>query len=114
MNEFVLLFRWNKELTPSPEQMQSAIQHWQDWIGSIAAQNKLASTGNPLGSEGRVVRANGVVTDGPYAELKEAVGGYIIVRATDFDDAVAIAQGCPIVIGGGCVEVRKVSGMDGN
>lgn len=108
MNEFVLLFRWQQELTPSPEQMQTALQHWQDWIGGIAAQNKLASRGNPLAPEGRVVRA-GVVTDGPYAELKEAVGGYIIIRAADFDEATGIALGCPIAIGGGCVEVRRVN-----
>ena len=113
MNEFVLLFRWSTERTPSPEQMQSALQHWQDWIGSIAAQNKLANQGNPLSRDGRVVRGS-VVTDGPYAELKEAVGGYIIVRAQDYDEAVGIALRCPIAIGGGCVEVRKVSGMDGN
>jgi hypothetical protein len=113
MNEFVLLFRWSKEQTPSPEQMQTALQHWQEWMGSIAAQNKLASPGNPLGPEGRVVRS-GTVTDGPYAELKEAVGGYIIIRAADFDEAVGVALACPIAIGGGCVEVRKVSGMDGN
>lgn len=114
MNEFVFLFRWKKEIQPAPEQMQTAIQQWQEWIGRLTAQNQLAGIGNPLGSEGRVVRANGVVTDGPYAELKEAVGGYLLIRARDFDEAVVIAQGCPIVMGGGCVEVRKVAGMDGN
>ena len=108
MDDFILLFRWSREIQPSPEQMQQAIKHWQDWIGRIAAQNKLGIGGNRLSSEGKVVRSNDVVTDGPYVEIKEALGGYIAVKAHDFNDAVEIAKGCPIVKGGGTVEVRKV------
>jgi hypothetical protein len=52
--------------------------------------------------------------DGPYVEIKEALGGYIIVKANGFDEAVEIAKGCPIVNGGASVEVRKVAAMDGN
>ena len=70
--------------------MQAAIKRWMDWIGLIAAQDKLAEVGNSLSSEGKVVRPNDVVTDGPYVEIKEALGGYIIVKANDFDERLKL------------------------
>lgn len=113
MNEFLLIFRRDmgtKELQPSPEQMQAAIKPWQDWVGGIAAQNKLVSTGNRLHADGKVVRPNKVVTNGPYAEIKEAIGGFVIIKATDFDEATEMAKGCPILLSpwNGSVEVRML------
>lgn len=113
MNQFMLIFRrdWEtKEKQPSPEQMQASIKPWQDWLGSLAAQNKLVSGPNRLHKEGKVVKANQVVTDGPYAEIKESIGGFIIVTAADFEEAVALAQDCPILKNpwDGNVEVRQV------
>jgi hypothetical protein len=109
MKEFMMIFRTEKSNRPkpSPEQMKAAIQQWQDWIGGIAAQGKFVST-NALGFEGKTVQADGLVTDGPYAELKEIVGGYIIVKATDLEDAVSLSTGCPTLAIGGKVEVRDV------
>ena len=98
---------------PSSAQMQALAKRWQDWIGSVAAQNKFVSSGNRLSSDGKVVRPNNVVTDGPYAEIKEALAGYMIVRASDYSDAVAIARGCPIFQSGGNVEIREFIGADG-
>ncbi len=117
--EFVLLFRRDfitKETQPSPEQMQASLKPWQDWMGGLAAQNKLSSPGNRLNSEGRVVKQNNVVTNGPYAEIKETLGGYIIVKAKDFDEAVQIAKGCPILQApwNGNVEVRMAVSMENN
>ncbi|WP_257669987.1 YciI family protein [Parapedobacter tibetensis] len=109
MTEFLLVFRRDnttKEEQPSPEQMQAAIKPWQDWIGGIAAQNKLVRPPQRWSAEGKVVRANNLVTDGPYAEIKESIGGLIFVRAADFDEAVEIAKGCPVLAWGGNVEVR--------
>jgi hypothetical protein len=111
MNEFILLFRrdWEtKENQPSPEQMQTSIKSWQDWLGGLAAQNKLVNSGNKLHTEGRVVRANQVVTNGPYAEIKESIGGFIVVKAADLDEATEMAKGCPILQTpwNGNVEVR--------
>lgn len=117
MKEFLFVFRRDevsKEAQPSPEQMQAMMKPWQDWMGSIAAQNKLASPGNRLGSEGKVVKPNKVVTNGPYVEMKESVGGYILVKANDIDEAAEFAKGCPILTVGGNVEVRPVIAMDGN
>ncbi|MCJ8288856.1 MAG: transcription initiation protein [Crocinitomicaceae bacterium] len=108
MKEFMMLFRSEEpEVTPAPEDMQAKINLWQDWIGGIAAQDRFVGT-NALGMEGKIVGPNNVVTDGPYMELKEMVGGYIIVKANDIDDAVRLAEGCPVLSTGGKVEVRDV------
>ena len=108
MKEFMMLFRSELSVErPTPEAMQAQIKLWQDWIGGIAAQGKFVST-NALGMEGKIVDANNVITDGPYIEMKEMVGGYIIVKADDIDDAVRLSEGCPTLSIGGKVEVRDV------
>lgn len=113
MSDFLLVFRMDKnDPAPTPEQMQSRMKSWQDWMGGIAAQNKLVSSGNRLASEGRVVKAGNVVTNGPYAEIKEAIGGYIVVSADSLDEAAELSKGCPILHGGGNVEVRTIIPMD--
>ncbi|MBL4708194.1 MAG: transcription initiation protein [Flavobacteriales bacterium] len=89
------------------EEMQTVVQQWQDWIGGIAAQGKFVGT-NALEPEGRTVNAKGLVSDGPYAEVKEIVGGYILVKADDLEDAVRLSEGCPTLGIGGTVEVRSV------
>jgi hypothetical protein len=80
-------------------------------MGGIAAQGKFGSTSR-LSSEGaKVLKPNNVVTDGPYAELKEIVGGSLTVKADSFDEAMKLAAGCPIFNIGGSVEVRNVIPM---
>jgi hypothetical protein len=115
MDEYLLLMRLDiitKEAQPSPEQLQVYMKQYQDWVGGIAAQNKFAG-GTGLSTEGKVLKANNVITDGPYAEIKESIAGFIIVKAVSFDEAVAMAKACPILQGGGnSVEVRKVVGVD--
>ncbi len=115
MEDFLLVFRRDhdgEQLQLSPEQMQSMMKPWQDWMGSLAAQNKLVDSGNRLASEGRVVKPNNVVTNGPYVETKEAIGGYIMIRANSIDEAAELSKGCPILAIGGNVEVRTVVPMD--
>jgi hypothetical protein len=115
MKEFLFIFRREVETSesqPSPEQMQGMMKAWQDWMGSIAAQDKLVSSGNRLSSEGRLVKPGNLVTNGPYVETKEAVGGYIMIRANSIDEAAEIAKGCPIFVINGNVEVRPVVAMD--
>jgi hypothetical protein len=108
MNEYLLIIHRDvsKEGSPSPQQLQEAIKPFQDWIGGIAAQNKLAAPPKRWDTAGKIVRKNNVVTDGPYAEIKEAVSGTILIRANDYDEASDIAKGCPILKWGGVVEVR--------
>jgi hypothetical protein len=111
MKEFIFIFRREEPAGQteqlSPEQMQAMTKQWQDWIGSIAAQDKLSNIGNRLGFEGKVVR-QGKVVNGPYAELKETIGGFIVVKTGDIDEAVELSKGCPILVTGGSVEVRPV------
>ena len=112
MKEFMMIFRTDKDRPkPSPEQMQGMIKQWQDWIGGIAAQGKFVAT-NALGFQGKTVHADTTITDGPYAEVKEIVGGYIIVKAENLDAAVALSDGCPTLAIGGKVEVRDVMVFD--
>lgn len=110
MKEFMMFFRHvpNPDYSPTQEQIEAEIKKWQDWIGSIAAQGKFASTGQ-LSQEGKVVTSNKMVTDGPYAELKEILGGYIIVKAEDLNEATEMAKDCPILeIPGANVEIRSL------
>ena len=94
----------------SPEQMQEWMKQTMDWIGGIAAQNKFVS-GTGLQFDGAlVVRPNNVVTNGPFGEIKETLGGIIIVRAESVEEATEFAKGCPVLQGeGNCLEVRKIA-----
>jgi len=113
MKEFMMIFRKEKsdQPAPSPEQMQAMVKQWNDWTGGIAAQGKLVGT-NALGNQGKTVHPNNSITDGPYAEVKEIVGGYTIVKATDMQEAVKLSEGCPMLAVGGTVEIRDVMVFD--
>lgn len=117
MDEFLLLMRLDiitKEAQPSPEQLQVYMKQYQDWVGGIAAQNKFIG-GKGLSTEGKVIKSNNVITDGPFAEIKESIAGYIMIKAKDFDEAVTMAKACPILQGhGNSVEVRKVVSVHNN
>lgn len=115
MEEFILIFRHEDgSKLASPEQMQIWMKQTMDWIGGIAAQNKfVAGTGLPF-EDARVVKSNNVVTNGPFGDIKETIGGYIIVKATSVDEAVQFAKGSPVLQGeGNSVEVRKIAKGDG-
>jgi hypothetical protein len=113
MKEFLLIFRNENNARPkaSPEEMQASMKHWMDWIGGIAAQDKLVNRGNRLDGSGKVVKPNHVITDGPYTEIKESIGGYTIIKAASIEEAVALVDGCPILAVGGNVEVREIIAM---
>ena len=116
MNDFAIIIHRDlisKDASPSPEQMQAAIKPFQDWIGGIAAQNKLAAPPRRWDTNGRVIKSNSV-TNGPYAEIKESVGGIILIRAADYEEAVEIAKGCPVIEWGASVEVRMALPTPGN
>jgi len=112
MNEFILIFRHEDgKKVASPEQMQIWMKQTMDWLGGIAAQNKLVESGNGLSFEdSRVVHHNNVVTNGPFGDIKETIGGFVIVRAESADEAAELAKGCPVLQGeGNTVEVRKIA-----
>ena len=118
MEEYVLIMRHQDgSKIASPEQMQVWMKQTMDWIGSIAAQNKFVSgTGLPFDGARVVTNKNAkkVVTNGPFGEIKETIGGYIIVKADSVDEAVEFAKGSPVLQGeGNTVEVRKIAKGDG-
>lgn len=90
------------------EEQQTTTRRWMDWIQGIASQNKLTDRGNRLDNTGRIVKS-GLITNGPYTEIKETIGGYSVIKSASYEDAVEIAKACPILSVGGSVEVREVS-----
>ena len=92
----------------SPEQTQKVSEEWMAWFKRLTAEGK-AVAGHPLGSGGKSVSGkNRTVTDGPFAEAKEAIGGYFLLDVATMDEAVAIARQCPGLPYGARVEVRPV------
>src|SRR3974390_1786747 len=111
INQYMLLFRgndWHKGL--SQEEMQQVATQWMAWFERLTAQGK-AVAGAPLEVEGMMVSVkNGrVVADGPFAESKEAIGGYFLLKVKTMEEAVAIAKECPGLPYGIKVEVRPVA-----
>ena len=116
MDEYMLIFRHEDGgKVASPEQMQLWMKQTMDWIGGIAAQNKFShGNGLPFDESNRVVWHNNVVTNGPFGDIKETIGGYIVVKADSVEEAVEFAKGSPVLQGeGNSVEVRKIAKGDG-
>lgn len=116
MSEFVFLFRATDAgrlaAMGTPEAAQQSIQTWLAWIHELEAKGHLKDRGLPLQPTGKVVSGkDNVITDGPYAESKDLLLGFIIIQARDVDEAAQIAGGCPIVAGGGSVEIRPIGAV---
>jgi hypothetical protein len=108
MSEFTYLFRGREDFT-SPEHAQRAMERWLAWFKQLREEGHLKDPGHPLEPGGRtVVGKSKLVKDGPYAEAKDVVGGYIIIEAPDLAGAVELSKGCPILDVGGSVEVRPI------
>ena len=114
MKEYLLLFRGGDGHTAqqSPEKWQQHMQRWAKWMGELTEQGKFVSA-QPLSNSGKsVTGTKKVVTDGPFMEGKEMIGGYLICKTDSFDNAVIIANGCPILeFDNGAVEVREIREM---
>lgn len=110
MKEFMLIFRHeNVTGKVSPEQMQLWMKQQMDWVGSIAAQNKFVRGTGLLFDNARVVNHKKLVTNGPFGDIKETLGGFIVVKAESADEAAEFAKGAPILQGeGNTVEVREM------
>ena len=113
MKEFLYIFRGGDatRTNQTPEEMQAHMQLWGAWMGEMAEQGKLVR-GEPLQKEGSVLTGSSkVLTDGPYVEGKEVVGGYLLVKENDLNAATEMAKGCPIFEHDGIVEVREITPM---
>lgn len=118
MDEYMLVFRHQDgKQFASPEQLQIWMKQTMDWIGGIAAQNKFVGGNGLPFDDAKVVQTRNskpVVTDGPFGDIKETIGGYILVKAESVEEAVEFAKGCPVLQGeGNSVEVRRIQTGDG-
>jgi hypothetical protein len=110
MSQFMLLLRGgNEEIQGySPQQFQDLLQKYLTWTDHLRATGKFQSSGQ-LQDSGRMLQANGQgIVEGPYTETKEGVGGFYVIEAGDYDEAMQIARGCPMLTHSGFVEVRGI------
>jgi hypothetical protein len=110
-SDYLLLFRgnmWDRGL--SPEQLQKVVTDWMAWFERLKDERRCTG-GHPLEKEGKIVsgKQGRTVADGPFAESKEAVGGYFYLQVSDVDEAIEIARQCPGLEYGAVVEVRPVA-----
>ncbi len=110
-SEHILFFRgtsWDRDL--SPREMQETLDATMEWFGRLREAGRVRAA-QPLFESGRVVsgKDGAVVSDGPFAEAKETIGGYLIVQVGSFEEAVAIARTWPLLEHGASVEVRPVA-----
>lgn len=112
MSQFVYFYRgW--EAPPSAAEMQQQVIKWSAWFKELTDNGRLKDRGYPLERTGKIVKGKGrTVTDGPYAEAKDAVGGYSIIDAKDLAHAVELSKGCPNFEFGGFVEVRPLLALN--
>jgi hypothetical protein len=119
MSEFLYLYRIGaaeqRAAMGTPQQAQQNMQAWMAWMRDLETKGHLKNPGQPLEQGGKVVRGKQgtSITDGPFVEVKDLVAGFTLVEARDLAQAAELSSGCPILAGGGSVEVRPVmkSGM---
>jgi hypothetical protein len=111
MSEYLFLYRGGSR-PESPAEGEKVMQKWISWMQDLEINGHLKDRGQPLEDEGKVVRGKQrSITDGPYAESKDIVGGYTLIEAKDLAQAAELAGGCPIFDREGLVEVRPVMKM---
>jgi hypothetical protein len=112
MANYLFLFRGGGMKHMSPQQLEESMSKWAAWVGQLSRQGQFKS-GEPLADAGRTLTArHRSVTDGPFGETKDIVGGYLLVTAPDLDAATELARGCPILEReDGSVEVRELREM---
>jgi hypothetical protein len=108
MSEFLFLYRGG-EPDRSPERMQQTMQKWMSWLKELGEKGHIKDQGQPLERAGKLVKGRQKsVTDGPFLEAKDVVGGYTLIQARDLAQAVELSKGCPVLEVDGVVEVRPV------
>jgi hypothetical protein len=112
MKDFIFVFRQSSfdQRNISAEEIDAVNKKWNDWIGGIAAQGRLKNHGAHLQPEGKVLKPGGVITDGPFVEIRERLGGFIVITADSLEEATTLAHGCPALEADGSVEIRPVFG----
>jgi hypothetical protein len=111
MKEYLFLFRGGDTAMSreSPEKWQAHMQRWMEWMGDLSKKEKFIGA-QPLDTSGKLIKGSKkVVSDGPFLEGKEMVGGYLMCKAVSYEEAVEMAKGCPILeFDDGTIEVREI------
>ncbi|MFT3911138.1 MAG: YciI family protein [Ferruginibacter sp.] len=114
MSEFILIFRGEDAHAAgqSPEAMQINMQKWMEWMDGLQKHGQFIGA-QPLKKSGRIINGNKkMITDGPFMEGNEMIAGYLLCKADSYDEAVEIANNCPILLYEyGSVEVREIEEM---
>jgi hypothetical protein len=112
MDRFLFVYRRDLDAAGriTPEAMEKSMERWRVWIEKGLEQGWLLDPGDGLKQDGKVVRPANVVTDGPFVESKEIVGGYSVVQADSIEAARELARGCPALLNGASVEIRQLAG----
>ncbi len=118
MEEYALIMRHEDgSKVASPEQIQKWIQQTMEWIDGIAKQNKFVSGTGLLFDNSKVIttkNSKSIITNNPFGDIKETIGGLIVVKAESLEEAIRFAKGCPVLQGeGNSVEIRKIAKKDG-
>ena len=117
MSQYLFLYRSNgqqdRSRNASPEEAQRLMQKWVTWLKELGDSGHLKDQGQPLEPTGKLVKGRDkTVTDGPFAEAKDVVGGYTLIEAKDINEAAELSKGCPIFEQNGAVEVRPIMVMN--
>src|SRR5690348_2872426 len=112
MNTYILLLHESATLGAdiSPEEMQAIVRRYKAWSEKLAQAGRMAGGNKLEDATGRVLRGEGGslrINDGPYAETKDLVAGYFLIKAESWDDAVEWSKDCPH-LAFGTVEIRKI------
>jgi len=115
MEKFIYLFRGGENHAHNAANSEAAkknMQAWMTWMGGLQQKGILAG-GEPLQPTGKQVNGTKkIVSDGPFIEAKEMVGGFLIINAKNIDEAVEFSKGCPIFEENGKLEVRPIQKME--
>ena len=118
MKEFMYIFRNTKAAEElyakmSPKEMEADMKLWNEWMGKLAQSGNLVG-GQPLLPDGKVVKPGKKITDGPFIEGKDVVGGYLVIKAKSIEDAIDLSEGCPMYNSAtASVEVREIMAVPG-
>jgi len=108
----MFIFQGGMPSDASPEQMQESMGKWMAWIEKLNKEGKYVA-GEPLLPGGKLIKGkNKTVTDGPYTEGKELVGGFFVVNAADINEAVKLCDDYPDYENGGSIQVRQIMKLD--
>ena len=107
LSEYLVISRGQWDTKVSPQEIQDAIDQFYVWLGRLVEEGKMKS-GQRLGTGGKTVSRNGMVTDGPFGEAKEAIGGYWFILAHNIEEAAEIAAQNPCLKCGLFYEVRPI------